>query len=77
MALSAGMRTALIVSFDLLAVVVAWLGAFVLRFNFEWQAGFEQLIWQGLPFLLALQVLVVWYFDLQRSMWRFVGLRWH
>ena len=36
MALSTGFRSTLVFLFDVTAVLVAWAGAFLIRFNFDW-----------------------------------------
>ncbi|HLS51738.1 MAG TPA: nucleoside-diphosphate sugar epimerase/dehydratase, partial [Burkholderiaceae bacterium] len=46
----------------------------MLRFNLQWQSGYDTVIWGGLGLLLLLQAVLVWNLGLHRSMWRFVGL---
>ncbi|WP_227818193.1 polysaccharide biosynthesis protein [Nitrogeniibacter aestuarii] len=67
-------RSILIVLFDSLAAVVAWALGFLLRFNFEWPAGYE------LKFLLSSFALLVVHIGacrwagLYRGMWVFASL---
>lgn len=60
--------------FDLLAVVAAWLGAYLLRFNFEWPEYLNAQIGFGLIPLLILQLLVCRYAGLYRGIWMFASL---
>lgn len=60
---------------DLLMIPVAWLGAYWLRFNLEIPP--EPLLHKAfeiLPFLLATQGGIFWYFGLYRGVWRFASM---
>lgn len=63
------------ISYDLLIIPFAWLGAYWLRFNFE---PIPILVWQNalhvLPFVILLQFLCYWRFGLHRGMWRFASI---
>ncbi len=67
-------RTALVFLFDLGAVIVAWLGAFFIRFNFEWPSGWEDTVLAALPLLLLVQVIACRMAGLYRGMWTFASL---
>ncbi|VFR32372.1 UDP-N-acetylglucosamine 4,6-dehydratase [plant metagenome] len=67
-------RTALVFLFDLSAIVVAWLGAFFIRFNFEWPIGWENTIMAALPLLLLVQIVACRWAGLYRGMWMFASL---
>lgn len=60
---------------DLLMIPLAWLGAYMLRFNLEgvpdwfWQHGVFSLI-----YVIPVQAAVFWMFGLYRGVWRFASL---
>ncbi|CAM4075629.1 polysaccharide biosynthesis protein [Kerstersia similis] len=62
------------VAFDLIAVVLAWLGAYLLRFNFEWPSDQNTPILVGLLILLVIQLIVCRYAGLYRGIWIFASL---
>lgn len=62
------------VAFDLIAVVLAWLGAYLLRFNFEWPSDQNTQILVGLAALLVIQLLICRYAGLYRGIWMFASL---
>lgn len=68
------LRSTLVLLFDLLCVVAAWLGAFLLRFNFEWPYGYEQTLWVGPIPLLVTQVIACRWAGLYRGMWIFASI---
>lgn len=68
------LRSALVFLFDLLCVVAAWLGAFLLRFNFEWPHGYERALWLGLVPLLFTQAIACKWAGLYRGMWVFASI---
>ncbi len=67
-------RTAFVFLFDLGAIVIAWLGAFLIRFNFDWPVGWEREIWTALLVLLPVQLLACRWAGLYRGMWIFASL---
>src|SRR5690625_877566 len=70
-------RTALVVLFDLLAVPVAWYGAFWARFNLEFGPAFEHAVpslWLLLLGLMGVQLAVCRGVGLHRGMWSFASL---
>jgi FlaA1/EpsC-like NDP-sugar epimerase len=60
---------------DLLMIPLAWLGAYILRFNLE---GVPDWFWQealdSLLVVVPVQALVFWGFGLYRGVWRFASL---
>lgn len=74
MSVSPSMRALLVWVFDLVAVAVAWLLAFLLRFNFEWPATFAELIWLAFPVLLLVQLVACLWAGLYRGIWRYASL---
>ncbi|WP_038012038.1 polysaccharide biosynthesis protein [Thauera sp. 63] len=67
-------RTALVVSFDLLAVIIAWVGGFWIRFNFEVPAHYSNKMLAGLGVLVLIQTLACRWAGLYRGMWIFASL---
>ncbi len=67
-------RSTLVTLFDLLGAVVAWVGAFLLRFNFEWPDQYERLMALGLLLLLPTHGLVCRWIGLYRGLWIFASL---
>lgn len=74
MALSTNFRSSLVFLFDLTAVLVAWFGAFFIRFNFEWPTGYELGLWFGVLPLLIAQLIACRWAGLYRGMWVFASL---
>src|SRR5687768_10286891 len=56
-------------------VVLAYLGAFLLRFDFELPAAAFDRLLQTLPLLIVIRLLVFARFQLFRGMWLYVGMR--
>lgn len=68
------LRSTLVFLFDLLAVIVAWLGGFLIRFNFDWPYGYEKvMLLNGAVLLLAHAIACRWA-GLYRGMWVFASL---
>ncbi|MGB3837208.1 polysaccharide biosynthesis protein [Castellaniella sp.] len=68
------MRSLLVFAFDLLAVLVAWAGAYLIRFNLTWPQTFHQDMVYGLLVLLAVQLIACRWAGLYRGMWSFASL---
>jgi FlaA1/EpsC-like NDP-sugar epimerase len=60
--------------FDLSAVVFAWGGGFLLRFNFDVPANFVSVMSWGLVFLLPTHVVACRLAGLYRGIWMFASL---
>lgn len=67
-------RTALVFLFDLAAIIIAWLGSFLIRLNFEWPTEWEGPIARALLVLLPVQLIACRWAGLYRGMWIFASL---
>ncbi|MCC6532422.1 MAG: polysaccharide biosynthesis protein [Burkholderiales bacterium] len=67
-------RTAMAAGHDTVAAALAWCLAFLLRFNFEIPADYAAMMLANLPWIVALQAAVFWYFGLYRGIWRYASL---
>jgi len=59
---------------DVAAAGAAWCVAFLLRFNFEIPHDYAEMMWRNLPWVVAVQAGVFWYFGLYRGIWRYASL---
>ncbi|MFD0930373.1 polysaccharide biosynthesis protein [Methylophilus glucosoxydans] len=59
---------------DAVVVIVAWVFAFLLRFNFQIPPNFVQHIWQTLPVIFAIHAICFYSFGLYKGLWRFASL---
>ena len=64
----------LVFLFDLSAVVVAWVGGFMLRFNLDMPANFAPVLGWGLVFLLPAHAVACRLAGLYRGIWMFASL---
>ncbi len=67
-------RTALAVLHDTVVVLIAWICAYLFRFNFELPPGFAAELQETLPWVVPLQIAVFWRFGLYRGIWRYASL---
>ncbi len=67
-------RSALVVLHDIAAVVAAWLGAYLLRFNLSLPQDYLSAALSTLSWVVPLQAALFWYFGLYRGIWRFASL---
>ncbi|MDH4234483.1 MAG: polysaccharide biosynthesis protein, partial [Gallionella sp.] len=67
-------RTALAILHDTVATILAWIGAYLLRFNFELPPNFATEIKHSLLWVVLLQMAVFWKFGLYRGIWRYASL---
>ena len=67
-------RAALAVLHDAVAAALAWVGAYLLRLNFELPPSFWAEISQALLWIVPLQLFVFWRFGLYRGIWRYASL---
>ncbi|MCI2807790.1 polysaccharide biosynthesis protein [Eoetvoesiella caeni] len=74
MGLSTGFRSTLVFLFDVVAVLVAWAGAFLIRFNFDWPIPVDRAIWVGVLPLVIAQLIACRWAGLYRGMWIFASL---
>lgn len=59
---------------DLVAAGLAWVLAYLLRFNFELPANFLDEVWHTLVWVVVLQGIVFWRFGLYRGVWRYASV---
>ncbi|MCK9987177.1 MAG: hypothetical protein AzoDbin1_03649 [Azoarcus sp.] len=67
-------RSALVLLFDLVAACAAWVGTYLLRFNFEWPAEYAAQVGLGMLLLLPVHGIVCRRAGLYRGMWVFASL---
>jgi len=67
-------RSAMIFLHDLTMVVLAWLGAYWLRFNLDIPAEFSQAMWSALLVVIPVQGIIFYAFGLYRGLWRFASV---
>ena len=66
-------HTLLAVLHDLAVAVLAWIGAYLLRFNFDLPPLFAREMW-SLLWIAPLQTAVFWYMGLYRGIWRYASM---
>jgi FlaA1/EpsC-like NDP-sugar epimerase len=69
----AGTRTTLAVLHDAIAAALAWSLAYLLRFNFELPTNFSAELLQTVYWVVLLEMLVFWRFNLYRGIWRYAS----
>ncbi|MBI5627258.1 MAG: polysaccharide biosynthesis protein, partial [Nitrosomonadales bacterium] len=67
------MRTILAVLHDAVAAALAWIFAYLLRFNFELPGNFAAELRLTLIWVVPLQVIIFWRFNLYRGIWRYAS----
>ncbi len=67
-------RTALAVGHDVVATGIAWIGAFLLRFNLDIGDPYFTGVWPTLPWIVATQTAVFLSFGLYRGIWRYASV---
>ena len=67
-------RVALAMLHDAMAVALAWVGAYLLRLNFELSPNFWAESSRALLWIVPLQMAVFWRFGLYRGIWRYASL---
>ncbi|MDX8379843.1 MAG: nucleoside-diphosphate sugar epimerase/dehydratase [Gallionella sp.] len=67
-------RTVLAVFHDFVVAVLAWMLAYLLRFNFELPTNFAAEMHETLLWVVPLQVAIFWFFGLYRGIWRYASL---
>lgn len=67
-------RSTLVFLFDILALIVALLGSYWIRFNFDIPSAYYSKLAIGLPFLAVAHGAACWYAGLYRGMWMFASL---
>ncbi len=64
----------LIAAGDLLLLAASLYGAYLVRFDFSVPMPFMHLFWRSLPLALGIKIVVFYFFDLYRGMWRYTGV---
>ncbi len=67
-------RSLLVFLFDIVAPIVAWVGAYALRFNLEWPDWYERQILTGALVLVPLHAFACLWAGLYRGLWIFASL---
>ena len=67
-------RSLAVFGFDLLAVLLAWGGAFLFRFNGSVPSDYAPLLWWGILLLLPVQAMIFRVSGLYRGIWVFASL---
>jgi FlaA1/EpsC-like NDP-sugar epimerase len=67
-------RAALAFAHDVVASGVAWLAAFLLRFNLELPSDYLATAFATLPWVLAMNAVLFWRLGLYRGLWRYASL---
>ena len=66
-------RTMLAILHDATAVLIAWMLAFVLRFNFSIPAEHIKSMWLSMAWILPIQLSLFILFGLYKGIWRFAS----
>ena len=67
-------RRPIIVALHLALVIIAYVLAFYLRFDFKIDSSSWLLIAKTLPLLIGIKMIVFWYFGLFSGLWRYAGI---
>ncbi|MDR2219846.1 MAG: polysaccharide biosynthesis protein [Methylobacillus sp.] len=67
-------RSVAVFAHDAAVAAIAWVAAFLLRFNFAIAPEYIANMWQALLWVVPLQALIFWRFGLYRGLWRFASL---
>ena len=68
-------RRVLVVALHIALWTVAFFGAFLLRFDAQFPAGLWPQVRVWLPVMLAIRVVVYFYFGMFHGLWRYTGAR--
>jgi len=71
--LKSNTRTALAVLHDAIAAALAWSLAYLLRFNFELPPNFAAELHRTVYWVVLLQMVIFWRFNLYRGIWRYAS----
>ena len=59
---------------DVIAAALAWWFAYLLRFNFDLPAQYQDELWRTLIWVVPLQAAIFWGFNLYRGIWRYASV---
>jgi FlaA1/EpsC-like NDP-sugar epimerase len=68
------LRRVVVFAHDVLAAGIAWVAAFLLRFNFDLPEDYQELMFQSLPWVVGIHAAIFWVFGLYRGLWRYASL---
>ncbi len=68
------LRRPLIISLHLFLVVLAYILAFYLRFDFQVAQSYWQLIFKTLPILVIIKLIILGYFGLYSGLWKYASI---
>jgi FlaA1/EpsC-like NDP-sugar epimerase len=64
----------LILGMDVFLLVASWYIAYLVRFDFDIPAQYLKVFKKTLPLFIIVKILVFYFFDLYRGMWRYTGV---
>jgi len=67
-------RRVAIIIHDLCMIAIAWMLAYLTRYNFTFPIPNWDSVWQSLPIVFAIQGLILWRAGLYRGLWRFASI---
>ncbi|MDO8349930.1 MAG: nucleoside-diphosphate sugar epimerase/dehydratase [Gallionella sp.] len=71
---NSNVRTVLAILHDIAAAIIAWMLAYLLRFNFDLPVKFGAEMQQTLLWIVPLQIAIFWKFGLYRGIWHYASL---
>ena len=71
---NSNVRTVLAILHDIAAAIIAWMLAYLLRFNFDLPVKFGAEMQQTLLWIVTLQIAIFWKFGLYRGIWHYASL---
>lgn len=71
---NSNVRTVLAILHDITAAIIAWMLAYLLRFNFDLPSDFSAEMQQTLLWVVPLQIAIFWKFGLYRGIWHYASL---
>jgi FlaA1/EpsC-like NDP-sugar epimerase len=72
--LKSRINTGIAILHDVIAAAFAWWLAYLLRFNFDLPAHFQDELWHTMLWVVPLQAAVFWGFSLYRGIWRYASV---
>ena len=67
-------NTGIAILHDVIAAILAWWFAYLLRFNFDLPTDFRDELWRTMIWVIPLQAIVFWGFSLYRGIWRYASV---
>ena len=72
--LKSRLNTIIAILHDLIAATLAWWLSYLLRFNFDLPASYQEELWRTLIWVVPLQGAMFWGFSLYRGIWRYASV---